>query len=67
MELDSIITLISNVGFPIACCVVLFVQQNKLTGTLNEISSTLSVMSDRIDDIEGKMNKRRSTDGKKEK
>ena len=67
MELDSIITLISNVGFPIACCVVLFVQQNKLTGTLNEISRTLSVMSDRIDDIEGKMNKRRSTDGKKEK
>ena len=68
MELDSIITLISNVGFPIACCVVLFIQQNKLTGTLNEISRTLSVMSDRIDDIEGKMNKRRTeNNGKKEK
>lgn len=68
MELDSIITLISNVGFPIACCVVLFIQQNKLTGTLNEISRTLSVMSDRIDDIEGKMNKRRiDSNGKKEK
>ena len=68
MELDSIITLISNVGFPIACCVVLFIQQNKLTGTLNEISRTLSVMSDRIDDIEGKMNKRRADNGsKKEK
>lgn len=67
MELDGIITLISNMGFPIACCVVLFIQQNKLTGTLNEISRTLSVMSDRIDDIEGKMNKRGGKKDGKEK
>ena len=38
MDFENIITLISNLGFPIACCVVLFIQNNKLTNTLNEIS-----------------------------
>lgn len=61
MDFEQIITLISNLGFPIACCVVLFVQNNKLTNTLNEISRTMSTMSDRLDDIEAKMNKRRVT------
>lgn len=58
MDFEQIITLISNLGFPIACCVVLFIQNNKLTNTLNEISRTMGVMSERLDDIEAKMNKR---------
>ena len=67
MDIENIITLISNLGFPIACCVVLFIQNNKLTNTLNEISRTMGIMSERLDDIEAKMNKRRSDNGKKEK
>ena len=66
MDFENIITLISNLGFPIACCVVLFIQNNKLTNTLNEISRTMGIMSERLDDIEAKMNKRRSDNGKKE-
>lgn len=50
--MDDIISLISNVGFPIACCVVLFMQQNKLTKTLTEISITMSGLLDRMTKIE---------------
>ena len=33
---------ISNVGFPIACCIFLFSQQTKLTNTLHDISITMT-------------------------
>lgn len=55
--MDQIVQLISNVGFPIACCIILFYQQNKLTTTLNEISKTMSLMSARMDDIEDSLKK----------
>lgn len=50
--MEQIIQLISNVGFPIACCIILFMQQNKLTTTLHEISGTMALISARLDDIE---------------
>lgn len=50
--MEELINLVSNVGFPIACCVVLFMQQNKLTKTLTEISITMSGLLDRITKIE---------------
>ena len=62
--MEQILSLISNVGFPIACCVVLFHQQTKLTETLHEISSTMSVMSARLDDIENSLRKGGKTNGK---
>lgn len=31
MEVSSILEIISSVGFPIACCIAMFVQQNKIT------------------------------------
>ena len=62
--MEQIIQLISNVGFPIACCIVLFMQQNKLTVTLHDISNTMSLMSARLDDIEDAMRKG-AEDGKK--
>lgn len=65
--LEYIITLIKEVGFPIACCVALFVMNNKLINTLVEIKETMKTMSGRIDEIETRMNKRRSNDVKKEK
>lgn len=62
--MDQVIQLISNVGFPIACCIILFMQQNKLTNTLHDISSTMSVMSARLDDIENSIRKGGKTNGK---
>ena len=64
--MEQIIQLISNVGFPIACCIVLFMQQNKLTVTLHDISNTMTLMSSRLDDIEDVMRKERK-DGKNKK
>lgn len=31
MEATSILEIISTVGFPIACCIAMFVQQNKMS------------------------------------
>lgn len=63
--MEQIIQLISNVGFPIACCIILFMQQNKLTNTLHDISSTMSVMSARLDDIENAVRKGGKQNGEK--
>ena len=63
--MEQIIQLISNVGFPIACCIILFMQQNKLTNTLHDISSTMTVMSARLDDIENAVRKGGAAGGKK--
>ena len=65
--LEYIITLIKEVGFPIACCVVLFIQNNKLTNTLVEIKKSMEELSGRMDVIDARLNKRRLNDGKKEK
>lgn len=65
-HMEQIIQLISNVGFPIACCIFLFSQQTKLTNTLHDISTTMQLMSSRLDDIEDAMRKG-GEHGKKEK
>ena len=64
MELTEILTAISNVGFPIVCCVVLFKLQGKLNDTLKELSVTLATMNVRIDNIENVVVKKVSNDGK---
>lgn len=64
--MEQIIQLISNVGFPIACCIFLFSQQTKLTNTLHDISTTMQLMSTRLDDIEDALRKE-NENGKKEK
>ena len=64
--MEQIIQLISNVGFPIACCIFLFSQQTKLTNTLHDISTTMQLMSSRLDDIEDIIRKEKN-DAEKEK
>lgn len=64
--MEQLIQLISNVGFPIACCIILFMQQNKLTNTLHDISNTMSVMSAWLDDIENAVRKEVKNEKKKE-
>ena len=55
-----------NIKCPIACCIFLFSQQTKLTNTLHDISTTMQLMSSRLDDIEDAMRKG-GEHGKKEK
>ena len=40
--LDDIIQAINTVGFPIVCVIVLFIQNNKMNGTIAELSKTLT-------------------------
>lgn len=53
--IDVLVKLISNLGFPIACCVVLFIQNNNFSKALNELSTTLKLMNERLEDIEQKV------------
>lgn len=55
MNYADIINLISSVGFPIFACVFLFRQNNDLTKTLGELSTTLSGINQRLDNIEKKV------------
>lgn len=52
MSIEIVSQLIGSVGFPIAACIVMFFQNNKLTETLNDLSKTLTVMNERIKNIE---------------
>ena len=48
MDINTVSQLISGVGFPIACCIVLIKQNGDLQHTLTEISNTLQLLSERI-------------------
>lgn len=52
MDANILIQAISTVGFPIAACCVMFMQNNKLQDTLKDISVTMQKMADAIDDLE---------------
>ena len=52
ITLDTITTLVGSLGFPIACCCVMFYQNGKLQETLSELSNTLVSMNERLNDIE---------------
>lgn len=58
MELTEILTAVSNVGFPIICCVVLFKLQGKLNDTLKDLAVTLATMNVRMDNIENALVKK---------
>jgi hypothetical protein len=52
MDANTLITAISTVGFPIAACCVMFIQNNKLQDTLKDICVTMQKMADSLDDLE---------------
>lgn len=56
MDMTAVTTLISTVGFPIACCCVMFYQNSQLQKTLSELAVTLEKMNERIGNIEDKVN-----------
>lgn len=47
--IDIITTLISNLGFPIACCAVLFWQNNKLRDSLDKNTNAIEALAKYID------------------
>lgn len=55
--MDEIVNMISNVGFPIACCIVMFINNGKFTEALNNLNVTLKEISARMDNLEDKFNK----------
>lgn len=55
--MESIVQLISNVGFPIAACIFLFIEFKTLTKTLGDLNTTLSVINARLDNIEDSIKK----------
>lgn len=59
---QEVVTLIQGVGFPIACCVVLFYEQKKLVQTLGDLTKTLEVMNTRLDCIEDALHLRKKED-----
>lgn len=61
--MEAIVQLISNVGFPIAACIFLFIEFKTLTKTLGELNTTLSVINARLDNIEDSIKK---MEGKKD-
>lgn len=52
MTIELFTQLIGSVGFPIAACIVMFMQNNKMQETLANLSNTLSVMTERLQHIE---------------
>ena len=44
--------LISNMGFPILCCLMMFYQNSQMQKTLTDLSQTLVSMNERLSDIE---------------
>ena len=57
MDFEVISQLIGSVGFPIAACCVMFYQNSKMQQTLSSIATAMSSMTDKIRDIETKLNK----------
>lgn len=57
MTIELFTQLIGSVGFPIAACIVMFMQNNKMQETLANLSNTLSVMTERLQHIEHDINK----------
>lgn len=48
MDFNAIIAAVSTVGFPIVCCGVLFIQNNKLRDTVEENTRAVISLTDYI-------------------
>lgn len=57
MDFEVISQIIGSVGFPIAACCVMFYQNSKMQETLTSIATAMASMTDKIRDIETKLNK----------
>lgn len=51
MGINELTQIISTVGFPIACCCVMFYQNNKLQGTLHDVSLAMQSLTTKLEDL----------------
>lgn len=61
-ELNVITTLISSVGFPIACCCVLFYLFYQMRDILDKLNTTLVSLDVRLQEIENDVKELKSRD-----
>ena len=52
--MEEISQFVSNVGFPIFACIIMFQQQKELNKAITDLSSTLKSIDARIDILEGR-------------
>lgn len=48
MDLNTIMQAVSTVGFPIVCCIVLFVQNDKLRSTIEDNTKAVTSLTEYI-------------------
>ena len=53
--MEELVNVISNVGFPIACCIVMFINNSKFSEALNNLNVTLKELSTRMENIEDRV------------
>lgn len=49
--MEELVSLVSNVGFPIVCCFIMMKNNEKFSVVLTDISKTLEVMKNEISDL----------------
>lgn len=52
--MQEITNLVSNVGFPIFACVIMFQQQKELNKAITDLTTTLKTIDTRINILEGR-------------
>lgn len=64
--IEQITNVVSNVGFPIACCIIMMVYYHK---SVEELKTTVTALNESIHELNGKIDAliggRRSTDDKR--
>ena len=55
MDITALGQLIGSVGFPIAACIVMWLQNEKLQKTLADIAIAMQKMADDLSDVEDRL------------